>query len=299
MIETLKELQRVFNIDYSPVINEFIRWLPRFISGLIVFLIFWIVYRAFRYITVRALKRAKISLTLIELFTKILKYTIFGLAILMMATQWKIEIFPILSTLGVVGIAVGLAAQRTVANMISGIIILVSRPFQEGDWVDLEDTFGRVIKTSLRSTQLLTQDNLLVDIPNEKIVESKIVNHTFNKSIRLRIEVGIAYKESIVKAQEVIQNIVKNDSNFLTSPKPKVVVTEIADSSVNLELHVWIKNSNNEIPLTYELRQKVKLALDEAGIEIPFPHRQLFIENIQARGIEHYFTDSQRISSDA
>ena len=289
MVETLKELQKLFNIDYSPIFNEFIRWLPRLVSGIIVFLLFWIVYRSLRYILVRGLKRAKFSLTLIELFSRLLKYLIFSIAILMMATQWGIEIVPLLSTLGVVGIAVGLAAQRTVANVISGIVILISRPFQEGDWVELEDIFGKVLRISLRSTHLLTKDNLLVDYPNEKIVESKIINHTFNKHIRLRIGIGIAYKESIPVAQQVLKKIVEKDDRFLQNPAPQVVVAEIADSSINLELLVWLKNSFDEIPVIYEIRQKMKMALDEAGIEIPFPHRQLFIENIQAEWLDQHF----------
>ena len=156
MIETLKEIQKVFNIDYSPLFNEFIRWIPRLFSGIIVLFIFWLIYRSVRYVLVRGLKRAKLSLTIIDLLTKVLKYLIFSIAILMMANQWGIEIVPLLSTLGVVGIAVGLAAQQTVANIISGIVILVSRPFQEGDWIEVEDTFGRVMKISLRSTHLLT-----------------------------------------------------------------------------------------------------------------------------------------------
>lgn len=285
MLETMKELQKVFNIDYSPLFNEFVRWIPRLISGFVVLFIFWLIYRSFRYILIRGLQRANLSLTIIDLLTKVLKYLVFSIAILMMANQWGIEIVPLLSTLGVIGIAVGLAAQQTVANIISGIVILVSRPFQEGDWIRVEDVFGRVKKISLRSTHLITKDNLMVDFPNRIIVETKIINHTFNENIRLRIGVGIAYKEYIPKAQKVLLHVVKNDSRFLTEPAPKVVVAEIADSSINLELHVWIKNPNDEIPLSYELNLKIKLALDEAGIEIPFPHRQIFVEKFPTKSL--------------
>lgn len=151
-----------------------------------------------------------------------------------------------------------------------------------------EHTFGKIFKISLRSTQLLTTANLLIDIPNQKNVESKIVNHTFNKQIRLRVAVSIASKESIARAREVILNIVKGDTRFLTQPPANVVVTGLADSGVNLELQVWLENAAAEIPLSYELRQKIKFALGAAGIEIPFPHHQIYIENIRAQGLEPY-----------
>jgi small conductance mechanosensitive channel len=214
------------------------------------------------------------------------KYVCLGLAIILVADQIGIKIITLISTLGVAGIALGLAAQQTLANFISGIIILVSKPFRENDYVELEDTFGKVERISLRSTMLITLDNILVDIPNQKIVESKIVNHTFNDHIRLRIQVGIAYKEYIPKAQEVLLNLVKDDERILKKPKPEVVVTEIADSSINLEVMVWIKNSRQEVPIRYDLRQKVKMALDEAHIQIPFPHRQLFIDDFNVERVK-------------
>jgi len=280
MIKLLKELQQVFHIDYSPLFHEFVRWIPRLITGFLILFIFWLIFRSLRYLLKQTLQHAKLSLTIIELLTKILKYFIFSLAILMMANQWGIEIVPLLSTLGVIGIAVGLAAQQTLANLISGIVILISRPFVEGDWIEVENVFGRVLKISLRSTHLITRDNLLVDYPNRIIVETKIVNHSCQETIRIRVPAGIAYKEYIPAAQQVILDVVRDDPRFLTSPAPEVVVTELAESSTNLELRVWIKNTADELPLTDELRLKIKLALDAAGIEIPFPHRQIFIEKM-------------------
>lgn len=278
MIKLLKDLQQVFHIDYSPLFHEFVRWIPRLFAGFLIFIIFWLLFRSLRYVLKQTLHHAKLSLTIIELLTKILKYFIFSLAILMMANQWGIEIVPLLSTLGVIGIAVGLAAQQTLANLISGIVILISRPFVEGDWIEVENVFGRVLKISLRSTHLITRDNLLVDYPNRIIVETKIINHSFLETIRIRVPVGIAYKEYIPTAQQVILDVLKDDPRFLASPAPQVVVTELAESSTNLELRAWINNTADELPLTDELRLKIKLALDAAGIEIPFPHRQIFIE---------------------
>jgi small conductance mechanosensitive channel len=274
-IEALKDI-----LDVKSLLVQVILYLPKLIAGIIILFIFYFIYRVIRFILVRKFKKSEISESVTHLVVKVIKFTLLGLAIILVADQIGIKIIALISTLGVAGIAFGLAAQQTLANFISGIIILVSKPFKENDLVELEGTFGSVKKISLRSTAILTMDNLLVDIPNQKIVESKIVNHTYNKHIRLRIGVGIAYKEYIPDAQNVLLDVVRNDDRFLEKPVPEVVVDEIADSSINLNLMVWLKDSRQELPISYEIRQKVKMALDKAGIEIPFPHQQLFIESV-------------------
>ena len=279
MFESIKKSLEE-SLKVQELLTKLFLYLPKLIAGIIILILFYFLYRIVRFVLVRTFKKSEVSESVVHLIVKVIKYSILGLAFILVADQIGIRIVAIISTLGVAGIALGLAAQQTLANFISGIIILVSKPFQEKDYVELEETFGRVKKISLRSTTLLTLDNFLVDIPNHKIVESKIVNHTHNKNIRLRIGVGIAYKEYIPDAQKVLLDIIKNDDRFLDKPAPEVVVVDIADSSINLELMVWLKDSRQEVPIDFELRQKVKLALDKAGIEIPFPHQQLFIESV-------------------
>lgn len=279
MFESIKKsLEESLNVQ--EILTTLLLYLPKLIAGIIILILFYFLYRLVRFVLVRTFKKSEVSESVTHLIIKVLKYSFLGLAFILVADQIGIRIVAIVSTLGVAGIALGLAAQQTIANFISGIIILVGKPFQERDYVELEDTFGQVDKITLRSTRLLTLDNLLVDIPNHKIVESKIINHTHNNHIRLRIGVGIAYKEYIPDAQKVLLDIVKNDDRFLEKPAPEVVVVDIADSSINLELMVWLKDSRQEVPIGFEIRQKVKLALDKAGIEIPFPHQQLFIESV-------------------
>lgn len=279
MFESIRESLKQA-IDVQELLTTLLLYLPKLIAGFIILILFYFFYRVVRFILVRTFNRSEVSGSVTHLVVKVVKYIFLGLAFILVADQIGIRIVAIISTLGVAGIALGLAAQQTLANFISGIIILVGKPFKERDYVELEGTFGRVNKITLRSTTLLTLDNLLVDIPNQKIVESKIINHTHHRHIRLRIGVGIAYKEFIPDAQKVLLELVKNDERFLDKPAPEVVVVAIADSSINLELMVWIKDSRQEVPISYELRQKVKMALDKAGIEIPFPHQQLFVESV-------------------
>ncbi len=300
MQETIRQSLKEFLFLQDVVANllaQLILFLPKLIAGLIVMITFYLIYRMLRLIIKRSLHKADISFSVTNLIIKIVKYICLGLALILVADQIGIKIITLISTLGVAGIAIGLAAQQTLANFISGIIILVSKPFRENDYVELEDTFGKVQRISLRSTMLITLDNILVDIPNQKIVESKIVNHTFNDHIRLRIQVGIAYKEHIPTAQEVLLNLVKNDPRIMKNPKPEIVVTEIADSSINLEVMVWIKDSRQEVPIRYELRKKVKMTLDEAHIQIPFPHRQIFIDDFNVERVKEVIPNRQNTIS--
>lgn len=294
MNETLKQSLEEF-LFLQDVLAKLILFLPKLIAGILVLIVFYLFYRLIRFIINRSLKRADISISVIHLIIKTVKYTCLGLAFILVADQIGIKIITLVSTLGIAGIALGLAAQQTLANFISGIIILINKPFREKDYVELEGAFGMVDKISLRSTTLLTLDNLLVDIPNQKIVESKIINHTHNRHIRLRIGVGIAYKEYIPTAQKVLLELVKDDDRFLKNPAPEVVVTEIADSSINLDFMVWIKDSRQEVPISYELREKIKLALDEAKIQIPFPHRQIFIDDINVESLKEIINQRNEI----
>lgn len=282
MIAALKQTIDTFQdiLDVKTLLVQLLLYLPKLLAGVLILFVFYGIYRFFRFFLVRKFKKQEISDSVAHLVVKVMRIVLLGLAFVLVADQIGIKIIALISTLGVAGIALGLAAQQTLANFISGIILLMSKPFREGDLVELEGTFGRVKEISLRSTALLTMDNLLVDIPNQKIIESKIINHTYNKNVRIRIGVGIAYKEFIPDAQRVLLELVKNDDRFLEKPAPAVIVDEIADSSINLSLMVWISDSQKALPISYELRQKVKMALDSAGIEIPFPHQQLFVESI-------------------
>lgn len=282
IVATLKQTIDAFQdiLDIKALLVHFLLYLPKLIAGGMILFVFYGIYRCIRFFLVRKFKKQEISESVTHLVVKVLRIVMLGLAVVLVADQIGIKIIALISTLGVAGIALGLAAQQTLANFISGIILLMTKPFREGDLVELEGTFGRVKEISLRSTALLTMDNILVDIPNQKIVESKIVNHTYNPQIRMRTRVGVAYKTSIPQAQQVLLDLIRNDDHFLTQPAPEVIVVDYADSSIILELQVWIKDSRQEIHLDNEITENIKAAFDKAGIQIPFPHRQVFIESI-------------------
>jgi small conductance mechanosensitive channel len=195
--------------------------------------------------------------------------------------QFGVNVGAALAGLGIAGIAIGFAAQDSVANVISGFLIFLDKPFQAGDWVDVVDHQGRVVEITLRSTRIRTPSNTYVVIPNKMIIDQVLVNHSKHGETRLNIPIGIAYKEYIPQAREVLLRAISSVEHVLQDPPPAVVVMECGDSSINLEMRPWIGDANHGAPVTVAVVEAAKLALDEAGIEIPFPHLQLFVEDVK------------------
>jgi small conductance mechanosensitive channel len=235
------------------------------------------------YLAVRAALRPVFDRSRLEddarnLLESVAKFTILGFGVILALDQLGFNVTSLLAGLGVAGLALGFAAKDTLANFIAGMTILWDRPFRVGDRVEADGEFGQVKKITLRSTRIHTNDNRVVIIPNQNIVNNKIINHTMQASLRKVIVFGIAYEADIGRAREVVIGLLRGDDRVRERPPPEVVVTELADSSVNMALRFWLKNPHLEVPLEFEYLEKVKLALDGAGIRIPYPHVTLRVE---------------------
>jgi small conductance mechanosensitive channel len=219
-----------------------------------------------------------------HLIETLAKYVILGFGAILALDQLGFNVTSLIAGLGVAGLALGFAAKDTLANFIAGVTILWDRPFRVGDRVDADGEFGQVKEITLRSTRIHTPDNKVVIIPNQNIVNNKIVNHTMQASLRAVIRFGIAYEADIARAREVVLAVVRGDDRIRERPPPEVGVIELAASSVNLELRVWMKNPHQAGPIPFEYLEKIKLALDEAGIAIPYPQLAVRIERAVGEG---------------
>ncbi|WP_229779086.1 mechanosensitive ion channel family protein [Deinococcus knuensis] len=205
-------------------------------------------------------------------------YLVFG--------QFGINLLPILGGLGVVGLAVGFAAQDILANLISGVTLLLDRPFRIGDWVRTDRYEGQVTGLTLRTTRLRTRDNEHVSIPNKDVAGNVIVNLTQGGRLRLNVPVSIEYGASVEQARRVLLPVMLAHPKVLHSPAPVVLVRELAASSVDVILRCWV--TEEDVPrypvIMMQLTEAAKEALQDAGMEIPFPHLQLHIDG--ARGLD-------------
>ena len=256
----------------------------RLLMALAVLVVFAGLYLLLRAALGTLFRRAKLEQDAADLMLTTLKIVVIGFAAIAALDQLRFEVTTLLAGLGVAGLALGFAAKDTLANFIAGVTILWDRPFRVGDRVEIDGEFGQVKKVTLRSTRIHTNQNRVVIIPNQNVVNNKIVNHTMQASLRLDIPFGIAYKDDIERAREVVLAVAQGDERLRARPPVEVVVSELADSAVVCALRMWLKNPHLEIPLAFEYREKIKRALDEAGITIPYPHLSLYVEQPPASG---------------
>jgi small conductance mechanosensitive channel len=276
-METLREL-----VDLPRLTTTLVEYLPRVGLAVALFVLFLLLHRASRRPLMAALVRLSFHEKMVELLVdRIYKYTLVILGLVMAADQLGVNIGAALAGLGVAGIAIGFAAQDSVANVISGILIFWDKPFVVGDWITTEGHYGCVSDITLRTTRIRTPRNTYVVIPNKRIIDEVLENHSKHGEIRVDVPVGIAYKEDIRKARTVLLDAVKSMKEISHVREPDVVVEELGGSSVNLKVRVWIEQPSKQQATFAGIVEICKLSLDEAGIQIPFPHLQLFVDDVQ------------------
>ncbi|MEQ9452020.1 MAG: mechanosensitive ion channel family protein [Pseudomonadales bacterium] len=268
-------------VDVKQLTTQVIEFAPKLIAALLVLLAAWIIFRVVRKIFRAALKRVDFQPPLIDLLVdKILRYTVYIIAIIMSLDQLGVDVTTALAGVGVMGIAVGFAAQDAVSNVIAGILIFWDKPFQVGDWIETEEEYGQVTDITLRTTRIRTPRNTYVVIPNKRIIDEVLENFTKHGELRVDVPIGIAYSESIDEAREVLLKAVSAMDVILSDPEPGVVVDELGGSSVNLKIRAWIDSADDARSTYFKISETGKVALDDAGIEIPFPHLQLHVDKV-------------------
>jgi small conductance mechanosensitive channel len=271
------------SLDVKTLSNLVFGYLPNVLMAMILFFLFWFANKLIQQVFASFLKKMKVEKEPTNLLLKGARVGLYIFAFLTIADQLQINIKSLLAGVGVIGLALSFAAKDTVGNIISGIVIIIDKPFKEGDWVSLGTLDATVTQIRLRTTVLTTFNNETVVVPNQQISQERIINYTITPKIRVKIPIGIAYKESISAARTALLETTKGDTRILQDPLPRVIVTDLGSSSVNLQLRFWIENSDDQYTFIFEYTEKCKLALDKAGIEIPYPHLQLFVED--TRGI--------------
>ena len=249
------------------------------LKAAVLFLLLYLLHRAVDRAFDRVLSRSRaVDAGLHNLLMKTYRAVAFAFIGIMVLQQLQVPVVPFLAGLSIAGIAVGLAARDSIENFISGVTILVDRPFRVNDYIEIEDQFGKVSEITLRSTRIQTVRNEIIVMPNTQMITQRLVNHTMQNTLRIDIPFGIGYGEYPEEARRVVAPLPSDDDRVLSRPAPSVVVTAMADSSVNMTLRFYIRDPAQEVPIRWEYTEKVREALREADIEIPFPHRQLYLD---------------------
>ncbi len=274
-------------VDVRMLATSALAFAPRILVAFAVLFGFWLLYRLTRPVVAGTLRRSGLENTFVTLLVdRIYRGAMMIFGVVMAAGQVGIDVAAALAGIGIAGVAVGFAAQDLLANMIAGFVIMSDKPFKVGDFITVDDQYGSVTDITLRSTRIRTNRNTYVVLPNRSIIDTMLINHTKNGETRVDVPLGIAYKEDIPTARKVLLEAVKGLDGVLETPAPAVAVVALGNSSVDLQVRVWIHGTANEVPISSNVLETSKLALDAAGIQIPFPHLQLFVDDVQERVVE-------------
>ena len=226
----------------------------------------------------------KVDDIVFDLLGKFSGAIIFIIAVIIALDMLGVNIMPFVAGAGVAGVAIGFAAKDTLSNLIAGILLIVDRPFEVGDRIEVWNapsgsaTWGDVIDIGLRATKIRTTDNIIIVIPNNEIMTRDIINYTLNsEKIRVRINIGVAYDADIRKAKDLIIRVAESADWIAPDPPPKVVVRNFGESSVDLQLRVWINEARHRMNTISYITDKVKEVFDKEGVEIPYPKREIYV----------------------
>lgn len=201
---------------------------------------------------------------------------IFCVALLIALAQVGLDLTPVIAGLGVAGIIIGFALQDTLSNFASGMMLLIYRPFDEGDWINAAGVEGTVSHVSLVNTTIRTFSNEVLLVPNSKIWMEVIINRTYEKVRRVDMVFGIGYKDSIPKAEKIFEEILAADERVLKAPAPIIKVNTLGESSVDFIVRPWVR-TDDYVDVMRDCTREVKMRFDAEGINIPFPQRDIHL----------------------
>ncbi|MGM8889798.1 MULTISPECIES: mechanosensitive ion channel family protein [Psychrobacter] len=241
--------------------------------------IYYVLWASSGQIIHRVLQHYGLNASIEQLLKNILSVLLLVLGLASVMAQFGFDIVSLVAGLGIVGLAVGFAAQSTLANFIAGITILLEQSFQVGDWIHINDNEGRVVLIALRTTHILTRDNITVIIPNSNVASSEVINLTSKNFIRFDIRVRIAFEDDIETARKEILQVLSDTDAVLNRPETSATVAEIGEYGVFFIVRFWVKPAAvARIPKIKEvLQEEIKIAFDAANISTPYPHMRLLM----------------------
>ncbi len=271
------------NIDTArEVLNKIYVFLAeyglRILGALVIFFVGRWVAKVISGLAAKGMTRAKMDETLIR-FIKDLCY-VAVLTFVVIAALDKLGFYAgsFVAVIGAAGLAVGLALQGSLSNFASGVLMLIFKPMRVGDFVEAGGTKGTVKEIGILTTILSSPDNVRIIVPNSQVMGGNISNYTINGTRRVDMVIGVSYGDDLKKAKGVIESVLAADERILSDPVPVVAVSALAESSVNFVVRPWVKVTDYW-PAYFDLTEKIKVALDDNNITIPFPQHDVHLKN--------------------
>ncbi len=274
-----------FEHHLENAVDWFWDFFPNLILAIFILAIGWWIVKFINRLVRRFFEKKDYDETLESFLQSFISIALKVLLFVVVVTQLGVKSSSLVAMVGAAGLAIGLALQGSLANFAGGVLILIFKPFKVGDWISAQGVDGAVKEISIFSTKLNTFGNQLAIIPNGQLSNGNIINYNAEPIRRDNYIVGIGYGSNIKQAKDILLQICTENETILKDPEPLVFVGELGDSSVNLTLRWWAKNEDFWEAKFYVTEQS-KLRFEEAGIEIPFPQRDIHVKPTSSSAVE-------------
>lgn len=268
---------------WDKLLASAIAWVPRILiavaSAILIYLIGSWIIRIIKRTVEKTFARREMDISLQRFLGNLISWGLNILLFIVVVTQLGVQTSAFVAIIGAAGLAIGLALQGSLSNFAGGILILLLKPFRVGDYISSSSGVSGTIQViDIFNTKLVTPQNQLVVVPNGELSNSSITNYTQMGTRRTWFDIGVSYDADLKQAKEILLEVIKNNEFAFEDPAPQVVVTELGDNAINLSVRATTSNENFWT-MNEQLLIACKAALDHAGIEIPYPHHDVYIRN--------------------
>ena len=246
----------------------------KIIAAIAIFFVGQFIAKVIRKIVIKLLNKRGVDAAVVSFVASLAYALVFMVAIIAAISHLGFNTTSLIAIMGAAGLAIGLALQGSLSNFASGVLIISLRPFKSGDFIEVSGIAGIVEEILIFSTTLRTGDNKSVIIPNGSITSGTITNYSSKPTRRIDLIIGVSYDANLAHTKKVLRDVIDKHTLILKDQDVTIGVSELADNSVNLVVRPWVK-SENYWPVYFDLLENIKVALDEAGIEIPYPQLSL------------------------
>ncbi len=245
---------------------------PKIVGALLLFIIgSWVIKKIIG-VSGRMMSKSDYDESLQRFLLNLTSWALKVLLIILVVSTLGVDVTTFAAVIAAAGLAVGLALQGSLANFAGGVLLMIFKPYRIGDLIEAQGELGVVKEIEIFTTKIITPQNKLTIIPNGAMANGNITNYTAEGLIRVDTTVGVSYDEDIKKAKEVLMEVLTTNDKVLKDPSPSVNVAELADSSVNFAVRPYCK-PEHYWDVYFATVEGSKIALDKAGIEIPYPHQ--------------------------
>jgi small conductance mechanosensitive channel len=274
------------NLDFNQLLHTYvIPWGIRIVLALAIFVIGRMVVRTLADTVQKLMQKRGMDEVLVRFLCSILRWVLLLFVVIAALSQLGVDTTSLIALLGAAGLAIGLALQGSLSNFAAGVMLIIFRPFNKGDFVEAGGASGVIDNISIFTTTMTTPDNKEIIVPNGAILAGNITNFSARPTRRVDMVFGISYDDDIRQARRILEEIIAADERVLAEPAPVVTLGQLADSSVNFLVRPWVKSADYW-PVLWDTTAAVKERFDAEDITIPYPQMDVHLPQPAAKSVE-------------